>query len=337
MRIQSLWPAVRRTWNALRSGAKWPLILVAAVGGLFGLWFLLEWQIDPANGGEKREVITLMAQIVGGSIVLVGVAVAWRRMTITEQTLQVTEQGQITERYTRAIEQLGHERREVRLGAIYALERISKDSERDYWTVMEVLSAYVRDRSPTDVPKPEPEAEVKRFPTDIQAALTVIGRREGVDTGTIDLGGAYLPGASLADANLQGAYLRKANLHGGNLAETELQGADLGGANLQSAVLSGANLQSALLFDASLQGAFLFDANLQGGNLIGANLQGAALGGASLQGAFLMDANLQGALFSDVNLQEADLSRANLQGADLSRARNLTPEQIADAEVDEAT
>ena len=68
-----------------------------------------------------------------------------------------------------------------------------------------------------------------------------------------------------------------------------------------------------------------------------ANLQSAVLSGANLQSALLFDASLQGALFSDVNLQEADLSRANLQGADLSRARNLTPEQIADAEVDEAT
>src|SRR3982751_6161439 len=33
---------------------------------------------------------------------------------------------------------------EVRLGAIYALERIPRDSERDHWPIMEVLCAYVR-------------------------------------------------------------------------------------------------------------------------------------------------------------------------------------------------
>jgi hypothetical protein len=59
--------------------------------------------------------------------------------------LKVTEQGQITERYTKAIEQLGSDKLDVRLGGIYALERIAKDSKRDHPTVVEVLSAFVRE------------------------------------------------------------------------------------------------------------------------------------------------------------------------------------------------
>jgi hypothetical protein len=59
--------------------------------------------------------------------------------------LQVAEQGQLTERYTKAIEQLGSDKLDVRLGGIYALERIAADSERDHPTVVEVLSAFVRE------------------------------------------------------------------------------------------------------------------------------------------------------------------------------------------------
>jgi hypothetical protein len=72
-----------------------------------------------------------------------------------QETLRLTEQGQITERFTRAIEQLGatddkgEKKLEIRLGGIYALERIAWDSpERDYSTVMEVLTAYVRENTP---------------------------------------------------------------------------------------------------------------------------------------------------------------------------------------------
>ena len=36
----------------------------------------------------------------------------------------------------------------VRLGGIYALERIANQSERDYWPIMEVLTAYVRENTP---------------------------------------------------------------------------------------------------------------------------------------------------------------------------------------------
>jgi hypothetical protein len=66
------------------------------------------------------------------------------------------EQGQNTERLTRGIDQLGatdddgNPRLDIRLGGIYALERIDKEShERPYQsTVMEVLTAYVRENAP---------------------------------------------------------------------------------------------------------------------------------------------------------------------------------------------
>jgi hypothetical protein len=38
------------------------------------------------------------------------------------------------------VEQLGSDKPEVRLGGIYSLERISKESPADYWTVMENLA-----------------------------------------------------------------------------------------------------------------------------------------------------------------------------------------------------
>jgi hypothetical protein len=61
------------------------------------------------------------------------------------RTLELTEQGQVTDRYTKAIEQLGSDKLDVRIGGIYALERIARDSARDHPTVMEVLSAFIHD------------------------------------------------------------------------------------------------------------------------------------------------------------------------------------------------
>src|SRR5215204_7190423 len=104
---------------------------------------------------------TLTGAIVGAVVGLVGVligqALQQRRHSQTLQEtqrrhsedLRQAEQGQITERFTRAIDQLGSEKLEIRLGGIYALERIARDSpEKDYSTVMEVLTAYVRQNSP---------------------------------------------------------------------------------------------------------------------------------------------------------------------------------------------
>jgi hypothetical protein len=123
----------------------------------------------------------------------------------TRRTVELTEQGQVTDRYTKAIEQLGSDKLDIRIGAIYALERITRDSPRDHPTVMEVLAAFVREHSREQWPRPEPDAGLPEHKTrpDVQAAITVIGRRDSThDRGRINLAGANLAGADLTDANL---------------------------------------------------------------------------------------------------------------------------------------
>jgi hypothetical protein len=58
---------------------------------------------------------------------------------------KAAEDKQITERFTKAVEQLASQEITVRLGGIYALERIANNSEDDHWTIMEVLTAFVRE------------------------------------------------------------------------------------------------------------------------------------------------------------------------------------------------
>ena len=57
----------------------------------------------------------------------------------------IAQQGHITERISRAVEQLGHNRVAVRIGGIYALKRIAEDSaERDHLAIMDVLTNFIR-------------------------------------------------------------------------------------------------------------------------------------------------------------------------------------------------
>jgi uncharacterized protein YjbI with pentapeptide repeats len=139
--------------------------------------------------------------------------------------------------------------------------------------VLEALCAFVRDNAKaTDA-------------TDIQAALTVIGRRT-VGPGHVDLTGADLSRADLKSrADLQYADLNRAILRGTILSRADLTFADLDGALLNRAKLNGA-----LLIGAKLRGAVLFDADLSGAELASADLNGALLGSANLTGAHLVDA-----------------------------------------------
>jgi Pentapeptide repeats (8 copies) len=200
----------------------------------------------------------------------------------------------VTDRYTKAIEQLGSNKLDVRIGAIYALERIARDSARDHPTVMEVLAAFIREHSREQWPEPEPGGQAQERSTrpDVQAALTAVGRRDArhdIRFRRIDLSRANLPGASLPFANLAVADLRGADLTG-----ADLTGADLSGANLTRANLSRANLEST---------------HLDFADLIGADLTSAYGGSAILTDANLTGADLTGAYIGD------DLSHANLTRA----------------------
>ena len=97
--------------------------------------------------------------------------------------------------------------------------------------MLEALCAFVRGtRDNTDQGPPA---------TDIQATLTVIGRRE-TGTGGVDLNGVHIPKVRLLDANLSHADLHKANLSGADLSNAKLIGADLSDADLSNADLSNA-------------------------------------------------------------------------------------------------
>ncbi len=53
----------------------------------------------------------------------------------------------MTDRYTKAIEQLGSDKLDVRLGGVYALERVARDSARGDPAVMEVVAVFIREHS----------------------------------------------------------------------------------------------------------------------------------------------------------------------------------------------
>jgi hypothetical protein len=220
------------------------------------------------------------------------IALTQTAIELTRRTVELNEQGQVTDRYTKAIEQLGSDRPDVRLGGIYALERVARDSARDHPTVMEVLSEFIREHSrqlpvPSADDEPGVDAPGHRARPDVQTALTVIGRRNtAYDPKDLEI---ETPGGGLID---------------------QPYGPRLTGANLANADLIGAHLDSAKLAGADLTGAALDGADLTDAYLVGADLTGASIIGATLAHAYLARAN-----FTDADLTDVDLTGAHLTGA----------------------
>ena len=208
---------------------------------------------------NTTEGLNHLALIVGGTIGIVLLAIrtfaanksakaadAQARTTAQrhdEQT-KADRERRITESFAKAVELLGSNNLETRLGAIYTLERISKEkqSEHDYyWPIMETLTAYVvRERAPRQATAEQPKDATEqtsaqiRPATDIQAVLTVLGRRDETACKQDQAAGRRL---DLAKTNLRGAYLEGARLEGAYLGEACLQGATLDGAHLTGARL----------------------------------------------------------------------------------------------------
>jgi Pentapeptide repeats (8 copies) len=227
----------------LGPGARWWLEHVDRARGLTGKD--LADALDAVRGR--------MLAVATGMLATVAIYYTARNADTARRTLQLTEQGQVTERYTRAVEQLGSVNLDIRLGGIYALERIARDSARDHATVMEVLAAFVREHSHDPDARGDPRQDGAtgqarfRMRPDLQAALTVICRRGlgyghtinliGADLTWADLHGARLGYADLAQAKLVGAFLGRANLHSARLFEADLTRADLGAPGDVPAVL----------------------------------------------------------------------------------------------------
>ena len=274
---------------------------------------------------------------------------AERNLEISIQNAKLSENRIISERLMTAITQLGHDKIETRTGAIYVLEKVAQDFPQEHWTVIEILTAFIRENAAVGEVEAQkeddsPPTSLKRYRKgerrktqsylnvaeespkmrrDVQVALSVIGRRNYLheeENKKLDLRNINLRRVELLGANLQRADLRGCDLRGADLRGCDFSGANLEGVKLAGAILFEASFVKANLHGADIQGANLNRADLSGANLRSANLTSASLRAAHLQGANLYKVNLQQAVLKLANLSGAKLFLANLQGAKLGKA-----------------
>jgi uncharacterized protein YjbI with pentapeptide repeats len=306
-----------------------PVVVALAVAIVFLLlWFVPPWEVRHIRGLSDQSLAfqqaldfadlvnkyrATWAQAIAGLALLSGLWFTW-------QNLRVSRDEKIAVRFSKAVEHLGDPRLAVRLGGVFGLERIARDSRRDHFTMVETLTAYVRENAPYR----EPRQQRENIPIDVQASLTVIGRRERIyEAGTdftVDLSRTDLMRADLSEAHLEGANLFAAHLEEAILERVHLERGRLNDAHLEKAYLVEAHLDWAQLFGSYLQEAFLVGARLEWANLSTARLEGAILSRARMRGANLIEAHLDEALLDDAHLDGAVLTRAHLQRANLSGA-----------------
>ena len=264
------------------------LVGIAGVGaGAFAIYFYWNW-LNPVIMGNNPEHLRNLILMTAGLITFI--ISIWRARIADKQAkasniqaeatieqIKIAAQSQITDRFTRAVEQLGKSKDDLlflRIGAIQALERIGNDSLDDLPAIIRLLARFARETSIANYNKgvKHHPAQIADTSPDVAEAVASLTRLNDNHFEflrdweiSIDLLGSYFPKLYLPDYNLSGFQLIDCYL--GNAA--------LWDANLRGAILIGANLNNAFLQNADLSNAFLQNADLNSATLRGADFSGA--------------------------------------------------------------
>jgi hypothetical protein len=111
----------------------------------------------------EAAIRSTILQALAGVVVIIGLG-------FTARTVYVSRETHLTDRLTTAVDQLGHADPSVRLGGIYALQRLARNSPRDRAVVANVLEGYLRVHASGTLPLPPPTT----LAPDIQIALSVL-------------------------------------------------------------------------------------------------------------------------------------------------------------------
>lgn len=283
----------------------------------------------------ENEARRTVVQLLGGIAVLAGLFLTLRRLDHAERQLALAQQSHFTERYSRAIEQLGDESMHIRLGGIYALERVSVDSSADYVSVMDVLTAFVRQSVKWNETAAIPLSRTE-LPQDVQAVMRVLARRPPLMTGTeppwLDLRQTDLRTLDLDRANLRRVLFVGSHLERAKLWFATLSGSVFFNAHLEDAEFEQSKLVDCVMSHSTCDRARFSHCDLQHTEFSDASLVACDFSGARLVDTIFTKTNLQGA-----NFYGAAFERTVLCGADLTDAKHLNQRQLANAIMDDKT
>ena len=289
------------------------------------------------GGRESNSTTTRNVGLVIGGVIAIGLA-AWRSKVAQNQA-ETARQDLLNERYQKDAEMLGDETLPVRLGGIYALQRLALEHPKEYHVqIMRLMCAFVRDPKEErledigrlgDATEADQEKRQVSLRQDVQDAMEAICTRSATAITIeqdadfrLDLRGAKLRGLDLKSPEI-------ANLSGAWLTGVDLSGVWLNGADLSNAVCwEGGIFSNTRFHDADLSGMKCVDSMMRGAKFNSSNQGTTNMRNADFTNSDLSHATFWQACMTDVNLLGVDLSRAEFSLGGGLPARGLTQIQL---------
>jgi uncharacterized protein YjbI with pentapeptide repeats len=153
--LAALWrpPATHLRRRPIRVLSGWLVlagVVIAVLAGVSVTAWLLAEANQATSGRAQARIDAIRTGLTAGAGVGGGIALllAARREWLGERGQAHTEddaaERRITELYTKAADQLGHDKAAVRLAGLYALERLGQSNPDHRQTIVNVLCAYLR-------------------------------------------------------------------------------------------------------------------------------------------------------------------------------------------------
>lgn len=293
-----------------------------------------------AGATQEHELIRNIGLVIAA---LIGFPMLIWRTSIADRQASTAEASHVAETYTKAIEQLGavndegYPKLELRLGALYSLEKIALSNEDYHPQVMEVLCAYVRLNARLNSLEHEKESmSVKAVDSpreDIQTAITIVGRRNvtfdperaSLNLSSVDLEGADFSNAQLNNVNFDGSHLANTKFINASIQHCSFVKVELGSSNLSLCNAVSSDFSSSSLIDSTLYGADISDSTLENTKLQSARLdQTRALRikarSSDFSHAYIRDTDFSGSSLASGNFSDADAFSCQFIDVDINRA-----------------
>ena len=238
------------------------VVIILSSASVIAYWSVIESTLSWVWSGTLEDVRNrtfIFATFIGlFFIALRTVAVNRSSKAAIEQVI-LTRKGNLTDRFTKSVDLIGSDSTSTVVGGVFALEQIAQEEPEIYHNViMEILTGFIREQAhfsykelQTEVKEAGSGKDYQEPKADIQAALTVIGRRNNID---LENGKRwYLWRTNLRSMNFTDGNFDNFNFYSCNLINAKMNGTSLKGTILISAVLIEARLIGAILDATILQ------------------------------------------------------------------------------------
>lgn len=305
-------------WLTIPLALLWLALFLNLTYGMFWITLAIPGEaaksITPEEHADLRWYLLSLTATTAALSAVVALPFTLLRTQFNRRQTETAEQSHITDQINKAVENLGATRvlhdaegkqftepsLEVRIGALYALERISKHSEEDHVQIMEILCAYIRINAPASAAANTRAKTRSRLQSwardlkppreDLRIALEIAGRRKE----TFEM--------------LKTGRVPSQAKHRLNLSDTNLQGSDLTALNLDKAVLSRSRLDGATLAKTYLRGVIARDATMTGVVVNDCRADGSNLTNVDLRASTVKRTNFWRSKLDNVDLEHAEIS-----------------------------